>query len=111
MVPWWRWTLAGWNKLAAFSLPRFPEEADVKGRSGCLSCAQSGPSAHRRLVWLLASLLGSICQIVVNVNTPRNLLGIPDYRREFAGAPLGDGEVEAIDGEALDRRTTPAAVL
>jgi hypothetical protein len=28
-------------------------------------------------------------------------LGIPDLNREFAGAPLGDGEVEAIDAEGL----------
>ena len=38
-------------------------------------------------------------------HTPRNWLGIPDLSREFAGAPLGDGEVEAIDAEALAQWT------
>lgn len=77
----WRWTLAGWNKLAAFSLPPFPQEADVKVARGAY----------------LARSLGHCGEC----HTPRNLLGIADPRREFAGAPLGDGEVEAIDGEAL----------
>jgi mono/diheme cytochrome c family protein len=35
-------------------------------------------------------------------HTPRNWLGIPDSSREFAGAPLVEGEASAIDTEALE---------
>lgn len=82
-VPWWlgRWTLAGWNKLAAVTLPRLPKEADSKIARGAY----------------LVRTLGHCGEC----HTPRSLLGVPDLRREFAGAPLGDGEVEAIDAEAL----------
>ena len=69
------------TSLRHFRCPDFPEEADVKVARGAY----------------LARSLGHCGEC----HTPRNLLGIPDYRREFAGAPLGDGEVEAIDGEAL----------
>jgi mono/diheme cytochrome c family protein len=34
-------------------------------------------------------------------HTPRNRLGIPDLRREFAGGVLPEGKVEAIDAESL----------
>ncbi len=44
-------------------------------------------------------------------HTPRNTLGIPDLDREFAGAPLGDGEVEAIDAAALAQWTEDDFVL
>lgn len=75
----WRWTLAGWNKLAAGS--PLPEEADPVVARGAY----------------LARHLGHCGEC----HTPRNSLGIPDLDREFAGAPLGDGEVEPIDSPAL----------
>lgn len=77
----WRWTLAGWNKLAGFSQSKLAEETDPLVTRGAY----------------LARHLGHCGEC----HTPRSALGIPDLDREFAGAPLGDGEVEAIDAEAL----------
>jgi len=82
-VPFWlgRWTLAGWNRLAAISQPRLAEETDPKIARGAY----------------LARNLGHCGEC----HTPRNALGIPDLNREFAGAPLADDDVEAIDAGAL----------
>ena len=82
-VPVWlqRWALAGWNKLAANSKPHLAEEADPLIARGAY----------------LARHLGHCGEC----HTPRNSIGIPDFDREFAGAPLGDGDVEPIDAEGL----------
>ena len=82
-VPVWlsRWTLAGWNKLAAISRPPLAEETDERVARGAY----------------LARHLGHCGEC----HTPRNSLGIPDRGREFAGAQLGDRRVEPIDSEAL----------
>ena len=40
-------------------------------------------------------------------HTPRNWLGIPDSSREYAGAPLVEGEASAIDAEALEGWSEP----
>ena len=82
-VPVWlpRWTLAGWNKLAVIANPEFPIETDPQRARGAY----------------LARHLGHCGEC----HTPRNALGVPDLNREFAGAPLGDGDVDAIDAETL----------
>ncbi len=77
----WRWTLAGWNKLAGLSQPKLAQETDPVVARGAY----------------LARHLGHCGEC----HTPRNALGIPDLNREYSGAPLGDGEVEAIDAEGL----------
>ncbi len=77
----WRWTLAGWNKLAGWLQPKLAQETDPVVARGAY----------------LARHLGHCGEC----HTPRNSLGIPDFNREFTGAPLGDGEVEAIDAEGL----------
>lgn len=86
-VPFWlpRWTLAVWNKLAAFTNSALRGETDPQLARGAY----------------LARSLGHCGEC----HTPRNTLGIPDLDREFAGAPLGDGEVDAIDSEALEEWT------
>ncbi|MFB3107728.1 MAG: c-type cytochrome [Pseudomonadales bacterium] len=86
-LPFWlsRWTVAVWNKLAAMLQPRLPEEIDPQLARGAY----------------LARNLGHCGEC----HTPRNTLGIPDLNREFAGAPLGDGDVEAIDAAALAKWT------
>jgi mono/diheme cytochrome c family protein len=82
-IPAWlqRWELAGWNRLAARSGPRPAEETDPQRARGAY----------------LARHLGHCGEC----HTPRNSLGVPDFNREFAGARLGDGEVEPIDAQAL----------
>jgi mono/diheme cytochrome c family protein len=82
-LPGWlmRWTVAGWNLLAGWSEPGFPEEADPQKARGAY----------------LARHLGHCGEC----HTPRNGLGILDQSREFAGGELPEGKVEAIDGEAL----------
>ena len=86
-VPFWlmRWTLAAWNKLAALETPRSVAGEDARVARGAY----------------LARHLGHCGEC----HTPRNALGIPDLDREFAGAPFGDGKVEAIDAEALENWT------
>jgi mono/diheme cytochrome c family protein len=83
-VPFWlpRWTLAAWNRLAAWAQPRQIEGTDPDVARGAY----------------LARNLGHCGEC----HTPRNALGIPDPDREFAGATLGDGDVEAIDAQALE---------
>ena len=85
--PWLaRWMVAGWNKLADLSGP--PDEIydDVLVARGAY----------------LARHLGHCGEC----HTPRNVLGILDYSREFAGAELGDEIIEPIDGAALEEWTT-----
>ena len=77
----WRWTLAGWNKLAAFSRPELVAETDAKIARGAYIARHLGHCGE--------------------CHTPRNSLGIADFNREFAGAQLGEDDVEAIDAEAL----------
>jgi len=76
-----RWMLAGWNKLAVIAQPEFAIETDPERARGAY----------------LARHLGHCGEC----HTPRNSLGIPDLNREFTGAPLGDGKVDAIDAAAL----------
>jgi len=82
-VPVWlsRWTLAGWNRLAVLGKSTVPEETDDRIARGAY----------------LARSLGHCGEC----HTPRNTLGIPDFEQEFAGARLGDKDIEAIDAEAL----------
>jgi mono/diheme cytochrome c family protein len=82
-VPAWlrRWTIAGWNKLAASPKRQLPKQMDPQIARGAY----------------LARHLGHCGEC----HTPRDSLGIPDVNREFAGAPLGDGEVEPINAEGL----------
>ena len=80
--PWlFRWMMPGWNLLASRSLPSLAEESDPKIVRGAY----------------LARNLGHCGQC----HTPRNALGIPDSSQEFAGALIGEDEVEAIDAIAL----------
>jgi len=81
-----RWTVAGWNKLADLSQPDtelFEDELVARGA-------------------YLARSLGHCSEC----HTPRNGLGIPDYSREYAGAEIGDEVIEAIDADALEEWTT-----
>lgn len=82
-LPFWlrRFTIAGWNRLAALDAPATETFTDAVVARG----------AH------LARNLGHCGEC----HTPRNSLGIPDNAREFAGAELGDQVIEAIDATAL----------
>jgi|TARA_B100000315_G_scaffold251046_2_gene285031 mono/diheme cytochrome c family protein len=80
-----RWMIAGWNRLASALQPDFSVESDPKIERGSY----------------LARSLGHCGEC----HTPRNIFGIPDLRREFAGARLGEGDVEAIDEQALSQWT------
>lgn len=77
-----RWMIAGWNALNRMMRPAIPDPADPVIARGAY----------------LARHLGHCGEC----HTPRNAIGIPDLRREFAGAMLGDGRVEPIDAEAMD---------
>lgn len=86
-LPGWlnRWAIAGWNRMADItqpSLASFDQELLARGA-------------------YLARNLGHCGEC----HTPRSGLGIPDLRREFAGAELGDEVVEAIDASALEEWT------
>ena len=86
-TPFWlsSWMMAGWNVLADLQEPlseRFDEPELERGA-------------------YLARNLGHCGEC----HTPRNALGIPNGRREFAGAELSDGHVEAIDTVALESWT------
>lgn len=82
-TPLWlsRWMMAGWNLLADLLQPEYEPLATPEQVRGAY----------------LARHLGHCGEC----HTPRNALGIPDLRQEFAGATLGDGHVEALDSEAL----------
>ena len=87
-VPAWlfRWTVAGWNKMADFSQPsleQFDDELLARGA-------------------YLARNLGHCGEC----HTPRNSLGIPDVTREYAGAEIGDEVIEPINAAALEEWTT-----
>jgi len=77
-----RWLMAFWNKLADISEPTFQPLPDEQLRRGAY----------------LARSLGHCGEC----HTPRNNLGIPDYTREFSGAPLADGEADDISAAALE---------
>lgn len=87
VTPFWlsRWMMAGWNVLADLLQPEYAP----------LSTPEQMRGAY------LARHLGHCGEC----HTPRNALGIPDLRQEFAGATLGDGHVEALDNEALSAWT------
>ncbi|MDA1372952.1 MAG: cytochrome c [Proteobacteria bacterium] len=82
-IPGWlfRWTIAGWNRIADIAQPE-PESF--------------GDSLVARGAYL-ARNLGHCSEC----HTPRNGLGIPDFAREYAGAEIGEKTIEAIDAEAL----------
>ena len=87
-IPGWlfRWTVAGWNKLADItqpSLEQFDDELVARGAYVARSLGHCG-----------------------ECHTPRNGLGIPDLNREYAGAEIGDEVIEAIDAAALKEWTT-----
>ena len=87
-TPWWlfRWSIAGWNKLADFGKPepeQFEDELLTRGA-------------------YLARNLGHCGEC----HTPRDVLGIPDYNQEYAGSEMGEEIIEAIDAEALEDWTT-----
>lgn len=77
----WRWMVAGWNQLATIPQPALREANDPKVERGAYLARHVGHCGE--------------------CHTPRNFLGLTDLDREYAGAPLGDGKVEAIDAEAL----------
>lgn len=82
-TPFWlsSWMMPGWNILADWQEPP-PEKFE-------------DPLLHRGAY--LARNLGHCGEC----HTPRNVLGIPNWRKEFGGAELGGGHVEAIDAAAL----------
>lgn len=76
-----RWAMAGWNRLADFTevaREEFDEEQLARGA-------------------YLARHLGHCSEC----HTPRNGLGMLDFSREYAGATIGEDQIEAIDAEAL----------
>lgn len=76
-----RWAVAGWNRLADLTQPdvaEFDDEQLARGAYLARNLAHCG-----------------------ECHTPRNGLGIPDLSREFAGAMLGEEQIEAIDADAL----------
>lgn len=82
-VPRWlfRWTIAGWNRLADLSQAEresFDEELVARG------------------AYLARNL--AHCD---ECHTPRSYFGILDTKREYAGSQLIDETIEAIDAEAL----------
>ena len=81
-----RWAMAGWNLLADMSeadTETFDDELFTRGA-------------------YIARNLGHCSEC----HTPRNVVGILDASREFAGATLGEEVIEAIDAEALSEWTT-----
>jgi len=78
-----RWTIAGWNALADLTQAQVDDEFDndLIARGA-----------------YLARSLGHCGEC----HTPRSSLGIPDTTREFAGAELGEENVESIDAESLE---------
>lgn len=81
--PWlFNWMMAGWNILADLREPSLETFEEPELQRGAY----------------LARSLGHCGEC----HTPRNVLGIPDWRREFVGAELGDGYVEPIDTIALE---------
>lgn len=83
-APTWlgRLAMAPWNRLADFRTPLFPDYDDKQVARGAY----------------LVRTLGHCGEC----HTPRDQFGILDYDNEFAGAPLLDGQVEAIDQDALE---------
>lgn len=83
-APTWlaRLAMGPWNRLADMLSPAFPEYEDQQVARGAY----------------LVRTLGHCGEC----HTPRNSMGITDYDNEFAGAPLLDGYVEAINSEALE---------
>lgn len=77
-----RLAMGPWNRLADILTPEFPEYEDQQLERGAY----------------LVRTLGHCGEC----HTPRNSIGIPDFNNEFAGAPLLDGHVEAINPEALE---------
>jgi len=85
--PWlYRSLMAVWNKFADFNAPSFEEFDDGLVNRGAY----------------LARSLGHCGEC----HTPRNVIGVPDYAREFAGAEIGDEVIEPINAEALEEWTT-----
>ncbi len=82
-TPFWlsSWMMAGWNILANLQEPS--------------SVSFEKPELQR------GAYLGRYVGHCGECHTPRNMLGIPNWRREFGGAELGDSHVEAIDTNAL----------
>lgn len=92
-LPGWlfRWTIAGWNRLAALTNPGFTEAEDPEIARGAY----------------LARHLGHCGEC----HSPRNGLGILDQSREFAGGELDGKRVAAIDAEALEGWSEDAFAL
>lgn len=82
-LPGWvgRWQMLGWNLLADWKEPRRQITTDPEIARG----------EH------LVRNLGHCSEC----HSPRDALGIIQYRDEFKGGELPDGHVEAIDAEAL----------
>jgi mono/diheme cytochrome c family protein len=86
-----RWMIAGWNRLADLLQPTLPAESDLQIARGAY----------------LARHLGHCGEC----HTPRNRLGIPDPRREFAGTTLNNKKMPAISPDALADWTQNDLVL
>lgn len=80
-----RLAMGAWNRLADWREPEFPGFDDPQVQRGAY----------------LARHLGHCGEC----HTPRDAFGIPDFQREFAGAPMADGTAEAIDTEAMSHWT------
>jgi mono/diheme cytochrome c family protein len=76
-----RLAMSGWNRIADLLQPELAVDNDPQIQRGAY----------------LARNLGHCGEC----HTPRNQLGISDLEREFAGAPVIDGEASAINGPAL----------
>lgn len=76
-----RWQMAGWNKLADLSEPRFANLSDPQLARGAYLTRHLGHCSE--------------------CHTPRNSLGILRFSQEFAGGVIDNEFVQAIDAEAL----------
>jgi mono/diheme cytochrome c family protein len=76
-----RWQMAGWNKLADWGEPVFPEPTDPQLARGAYLTRHLGHCSE--------------------CHTPRNRLGILQLSQEFAGGEVDGEHVQAIDTAAL----------
>jgi mono/diheme cytochrome c family protein len=84
-LPAWimRWQMAGWNRLADWSEPDFPEYADAQIARGAYLSRHLGHCGE--------------------CHSPRNSLGLVIFDQEFAGGDMADGHVKGIDAQAMAR--------
>lgn len=84
-TPGWvaRWQMAGWNRLADWAEPEFPQHNDAQIARGAYLSRHLGHCGE--------------------CHSPRNRLGIIRFDQEFAGGDMPDGHVKGIDAAAMEK--------